>query len=286
MNKNFLEFEKARFYVRSLGLKNQQEWIEYSKTKRPNFIPSNPDHTYKDRWVSLMDWLGYDLITKHYYLNEDYFKKWTSNMAYVLGLWFSDGHITGQSVGRFIFGIAQDESEILELISKDMKSDYPIRGEKERKNGKISYRLRVESETIVNDIMRLGGDYRKSLTCEFPPLPQEYLRDFIRGLWDGDGSAFWTKDGKYLRCKSSYTSGSKCFIEELLRILQVNVPEIGGCIAKYKNKNAYNLNLSANGSRRLRDFMYYEGCLCLKRKREKFFSFGDTTIREKRLVTP
>ena len=58
-NRDFLPFNKARSFVRKLGLKNQKQWQEYSKTKRPDFIPGNPRNAYKnDGWVSLGDWLG------------------------------------------------------------------------------------------------------------------------------------------------------------------------------------------------------------------------------------
>ena len=47
-------FEQARIFVRSLGLKNQNEWNQYAKGElpgigiRPSDIPSNPNDVYKD----------------------------------------------------------------------------------------------------------------------------------------------------------------------------------------------------------------------------------------------
>jgi hypothetical protein len=56
-----LSFEAARIFMRTLKLKTQKEWKEYSKSgKRPSNIPSAPNKTYRDAgWVSLPDWLGY-----------------------------------------------------------------------------------------------------------------------------------------------------------------------------------------------------------------------------------
>jgi superfamily II DNA or RNA helicase len=59
-NKQFLSFTEAHKIVLSLGLKNQKEWHEYSKTKRPDNIPSDP-FRYKET-KSWNHWLG----TKHY----------------------------------------------------------------------------------------------------------------------------------------------------------------------------------------------------------------------------
>ena len=57
-------FEKARDYVRKLELKTKNEWMEYSKTKRPNFIPSDPARRYKTEWRSLPDWLGNGRVSR------------------------------------------------------------------------------------------------------------------------------------------------------------------------------------------------------------------------------
>jgi len=58
--KQWRPFEEARKFARSLKLKNQDEWGEYSKSdERPFDIPSNPNAIYKnDGWKSLGDFLG------------------------------------------------------------------------------------------------------------------------------------------------------------------------------------------------------------------------------------
>jgi len=57
---DFLSFHEARRYVRKLGLSTQQEWFEWSRDHRPEFIPSAPRLVYKDEgWLSFRDWLGY-----------------------------------------------------------------------------------------------------------------------------------------------------------------------------------------------------------------------------------
>ena len=57
---DYLPFEEARSYVRKLGLKNENEWREFSKNRnRPHKIPSNPARAYKeDGWNGMGDWLG------------------------------------------------------------------------------------------------------------------------------------------------------------------------------------------------------------------------------------
>jgi len=61
-------FEEAREYVRSLKLKNQNEWNKFCQNlipemKKPSDIPSNPDKAYKNNgWISMPDWIGSDFI--------------------------------------------------------------------------------------------------------------------------------------------------------------------------------------------------------------------------------
>ena len=58
--KKFRDFESAREFVRSLGLKNQKEWNEFRISKQmPDDIPSNPNYTYKNKgWKGYGDFTG------------------------------------------------------------------------------------------------------------------------------------------------------------------------------------------------------------------------------------
>lgn len=59
------EFNEARAYARSLGLKNQKEWVEYSKSGMlPKDIPANPWRVYEKKgYDSIGDWLGTGTIS-------------------------------------------------------------------------------------------------------------------------------------------------------------------------------------------------------------------------------
>ena len=59
-DRKYRSFDKAREFVRGLGLKSTAEWRTYTKSDRiPADIPTHPDNTYKDNgWVCLGDWLG------------------------------------------------------------------------------------------------------------------------------------------------------------------------------------------------------------------------------------
>jgi superfamily II DNA or RNA helicase len=59
---NWRDFEDARAFARSLGLKSSAEWWEFIKYKSgqlPRDVPTNPHLAYKDAgWTSMGDWLG------------------------------------------------------------------------------------------------------------------------------------------------------------------------------------------------------------------------------------
>jgi superfamily II DNA or RNA helicase len=56
---DFLNFNDAREFARGLGLKNQNEWYEYtSSNSMPSNIPIRPDSAYREEWKGFGDWLG------------------------------------------------------------------------------------------------------------------------------------------------------------------------------------------------------------------------------------
>ena len=63
LTREWLPFEEARDYVRTLCLVSRSEWKEWSKSEeRPSDIPSSPDQVYKDKgWTSYGDFLGYSM---------------------------------------------------------------------------------------------------------------------------------------------------------------------------------------------------------------------------------
>jgi len=298
VNKIFLPFKEARKIARSLGLNSFTEWRKYAKSKkRPINIPSSPCRTYeKNGWIGLIDWLDIkhiDGYKRKYKVNDNYFKTWSHNMAYILGFWWADGYI---SEGRF--GITQhiDDIYMLEKISKEMKSSYIISTSKKRNVAEI----RISSNTIINDLLKLDGNYRKSLICKFPYIPKKYLPDFIRGLWDGDGCIYYNNHQKVYM--AVFTSGSKNFIEKLLLTLRKNIVGFRGNIHEKCNKKGfkicnkklkkdsicYNLVISANDTRRLKKFIYYKNnILKMDRKWKKFKLVGEVNLstREKTFLS-
>jgi hypothetical protein len=157
-------------------------------------------------------------------INENFFSSWSNEMAYVLGVIFTDGNInpgskrdpsqkTTTRSPRLI--IAQKEPELLNKVSKLMNCDMKLRHRNKRGIAGALYVFDICSEKIYDDLINLGLSPQKSKTIEFPNIPQEFVRHFIRGCWDGDGSVY-ISDG---RPHAQYISGSLKFIERLVQQL-------------------------------------------------------------------
>jgi hypothetical protein len=146
-------------------------------------------------------------------INENFFSSWSNEMAYVLGVIFTDGHInpgskrdpsqkTTSKSPRLVIG--QKEPELLNKISKLMNCDMKLRHRKKRGIAGELYVFDISSEKIYDDLINLGLSPHKSKTIGFPNIPQEFVRHFIRGCWDGDGSIYFTRGN----LEASYVSGS------------------------------------------------------------------------------
>lgn len=288
MKKKWMGFKRARKIVRQIGLTGYGDWKKYcSSGKKLSNIRAHPEEYCG--WVDVYDWLGISRELRKYKVNDNYFKKWSSDMAYILGFWFADGSIC---IKKGIFAISQNTKDryILEKISLRLGSSYPIFDGRNNYNSPYS-KISIRSKEIIKDIIKMGGKERKSLDVKFPDIPKKYLPDFIRGLWDGDGTVFYRLSSQNkMQGGSSILSGSLSFIRVMQKVIKDNVDGISGHIynrhvvkkrrslgGKYKNADAtyYTLVFSINDSRRLRDFMYAKKSrLMLKRKYLIFKKMG------------
>jgi hypothetical protein len=82
-NREYRSFKEAREFVRSLGLKNQNEWKDYCKSgNKPDNIPRNANTTYKNEFKGMGDWLGTDSISNR----DKVFRSFTEAREFVRAL--------------------------------------------------------------------------------------------------------------------------------------------------------------------------------------------------------
>lgn len=138
-----------------------------------------------------------------YKVNQSFFKRWNSQMAYILGFTFADGNIHYCSLSWNL----KNDIALLKKINKAMESNYPI------KKRKRSIRLRISNPIILQDIQVLGVRPNKTKICRFPYIPEKFLRDFTRGFLDGDG---WiTAKKRKMEISVGFSNGSYEFLKGL-----------------------------------------------------------------------
>lgn len=120
-----------------------------------------------------------------------FFRAWSPPMAYALGYWFADGNMYSQpSCGGYSVSIGSKDRDHLELLREAIGL-----GRLTRITGSEVYKLVICRKAMYDDLLRLGGSERKSLTLTWPAVPEEYLAHFARGYVDGDGCLTWHRPG-------------------------------------------------------------------------------------------
>lgn len=195
---------------------------------------------------------------RKYHINQDYFKTWSHNMAYILGLWFADGCIYKGKI--FDITLHSKDKYILKQVAKELEYEGNLYDYVDRQAARLNFSCVI----IYNDIIKLGGCENKSKVVEFPEVPKEYLSDFIRGYFDGDGCVMQLKGN---RLNSAFTSGSKKFLDKLLDILKTEAGIEGGSY----DPSSLSLRFGKRDTIRLGQYMYKNNPeLFLLRKKNKF----------------
>lgn len=188
-------------------------------------------------------------------------------MAYVLGFWFADGYMRHEKSYRIAF--TSNDKEILIKIRESLNSSNLIKDKK----SDDSKDLIIFSKKLYNRLAQLGGKRAKSRVMVFPEVPTDYLPDFIRGYFDGDGSVFYTtymhSKIKRLRTelRSNFTSGNKVFLEQLQTILNEKLGVTRKKIGEFNAGRSLKLGYGTYDTIRLLKFMYYPNYpIALERK--------------------
>lgn len=144
---------------------------------------------------------NYTTYKEVYRINHNYFNKIDNpNKAYWLGMLYADGSMIERqySIKLYLQGFDMMHVHQFQIA---LETNYPF--EFYINNRKGSYGnddtqmcgLKVRSEQMFKDLCGLGCVPRKSEILKFPTreeLPFEFVKDFIRGYTDGDGSLSFT----------------------------------------------------------------------------------------------
>jgi hypothetical protein len=197
-------------------------------------------------------------------VDEDYFKTWSPSMAYVLGFILADGciiHGTRDGYSDSLkFGVQLRDKNILEKIKSELKSEHAL------SVCKNAVHFCIASQKIVDDLKALGISYRKSLRETVPDIPERFIKDFIRGVIDGDGTVRIGKD-RYPVLSVSGGEATITYLREHFFKKFGLYSKIIPC--KYSNeiqRHLYSIAYGANSAKTLIDYLYRDAKLFLDRK--------------------
>lgn len=148
--------------------------------------------------------------------NDSIFDPLTADGAYILGFIVADGNLNsgGQEIR-----ICQKEPEILERIAQAVH----FKGElKKGKREQGLYYLYLRSKQAGEALTKKYGIPvgNKSYTVRLPQnIPSELMPHVIRGMFDGDGSAYIHSQRGYRGVRFSYCSGSHGLLEDFAGVL-------------------------------------------------------------------
>ena len=214
---------------------------------------------------------------KHFY-NEDYFKKIdTERKAYFLGFILADGCVylgANKNSYRFQMNLQIQDKYILEELQKDIGSDYKIQdkqfGYKKNGNPKFISLLKINSSKLCEDLINLGVIPRKSMKQKMKEklIPNNLIKHFIRGYFDGNGSCSIRKN---LISLDFFGSKTICLqIDKYLKINNINK----NVLHENKKNELYGLRINNTDTKILLYYYLYENAtIYLKRKKEKFDQF-------------
>lgn len=211
-------------------------------------------------------------------LNVDYFQNIdTPNKAYVLGFIMADGCIMKTSKqqkkdNRLYIGISEKDKNILEFIKEELNSQCDIVQyvNKNSYSSNPKVKLYINSQKVCHDLKNLGVTRNKTGKECIPPqiINSEFLFDFLKGFFDGDGSVV----NSYK--KWSYFSFCSCF--EMINQISVELKKVGftGALTPHKDKrhdDVYGLQITTKHDVLLLYRLFYENSksYSLKRKMDK-----------------
>lgn len=187
-------------------------------------------------------------------VNDDYFKNINAKSAYYLGFIAADGHITNydRKTNHLIINILASDRNILDNLKKDLQYEGNIYNVN-KSNGQTQVSIRICSNIIKEDINKYINTNNKTYELNWcKDIPDDLIRHFIRGYFDGDGCVHFNKEkGHY----SASLVGTENFMYNLQLFYNLNNNNEDGSIKRHANYT----NLTFGGkyvSKKFLDWIY------------------------------
>nr|WP_241254565.1 LAGLIDADG family homing endonuclease [Brevibacillus sp. SYP-B805] len=153
-------------------------------------------------------------------------------------------------------------------------------------NAKTTYTLTFYNQEVAGIFEGYGIVPNKSLTIKFPNIPRQFIHDFIRGVFDGDGSiSVGVRSDNGARTQSfRIVSGSLDFVKGIERVLEEELNVRGNKIsADKRGAGVYEYRVSRRQDvAKIAAWLYQNDAFGMKRKKEKMLQVLSDARQERR----
>ena len=240
---------------------------------------------------------NYPLYTNHISnrrIRHSFFKNIETELqAYLLGFYAADGSID-EKRKTFRIHLQKQDSEIVylfkDIISPDARTYTVKEHETTGRNGKKitaheSFGVDITSAELCNSLVDLGIGYDKShAELHIPNIPENLIRHFIRGYFDGDGCITgWLaiEKGKSDRIRYSFDicGKTKTLLNEFIDFfskydIKVNINYL-------KRDDMYRVKTSSKKEvEKIFHLLYDDSNFYMTRKFEKFNYYVNTEVSQ------
>ncbi len=252
------------YYDEHLSIDRIAQIIGLSRTKTRNTM-------LRQGWVLRDNLSG----NRKYTLNQEYFDVIdNADKAYIIGLLAADGNMRWQC-DEFRLSLQERDKDILYKINEQFESNRPLEKRKfQQENWQDAYTLTVNSKHMCERLVEIGITPKKSLTLDFPKVPEKYIPAMLRGYIDGDG---WIQP----HLVGFMSTDSFCYAaQEYLK----NILDIESVVMDMKRHyNKHTKTLYVTGIKNLIPLaftLYHDGELFIERKRNSFIRHGFLQVNE------
>jgi hypothetical protein len=192
---------------------------------------------------------------------ETAFDDLSPDLAYVLGYFSADGSMYKNPRGGCYIAFTSTDLELIESVKKILKISNAVEVYKlKNPNHNPRYTLQIGSKKLYQRFLDIGFTPNKSLIIKFPNIPKLYMRDFVRGFFDGDGCAYLSylprknRSGVYRNLQIKFSCGNRAFLEDLQHHL---IQDGIGKGSIYPHTSSYELSYVGTNVEKLYNLMYY-----------------------------
>jgi hypothetical protein len=222
--------------------------------------------------------------------NEHYFDEIdTESKAYLLGFFIADGYLTNDKKNnkRICINQSIDDINIVEAFKNELAPNANITKSNKQSGAKFrkpQISLRLSSKHMYDLLeskykILKAKTFNESFKFPFEHIPNELIRHFIRGYFDGDGCVSFTIKNDLFNMSFSMVFNSIIFcnqiaeiMEKELNIRKATYSHIGKTANYYTLQFRYNRD-ATNAFKRIYEYFYNDSLLFLKRKKQKFLNY-------------